>query len=66
MRIGHGSGKEREVLGCEETDFESSGGLYYASAVLAPPGWGPLAAWLTGWSNWLGQVTGAPVGQFLK
>lgn len=23
-------------------------------------GWGPLAAWLTGWSNWLSQVTGAP------
>jgi len=37
-----------------------SGGLYYASAVLAPPGWGPMAAWFTGWSNWLGQVTGAP------
>jgi len=32
-----------------------SGGLYYASAVLAPPGWGPMAAWFTGWSNWLGQ-----------
>jgi amino acid transporter len=28
--------------------------------VLAPPGWGPLAAWLTGWSNWLVQITGAP------
>lgn len=38
----------------------TSGGLYYASAVLAPPGWGPLAAWITGWSNWLVQVTGAP------
>lgn len=38
----------------------TSGGLYYASAVLAPPGYGPLAAWLTGWSNWLAQVTGAP------
>lgn len=38
----------------------TSGGLYYASAVLAPPGWGPFAAWITGWSNWLGQVTGAP------
>lgn len=23
-------------------------------------GWGPLAAWVTGWSNWLAQVTGAP------
>lgn len=37
-----------------------SGGLYYAAAVLAPPGWGPLAAWLTGWSNWIVQITGAP------
>jgi amino acid transporter len=37
-----------------------SGGLYYAAAVLAPSGWGPTAAWFTGWSNWLGQVTGAP------
>jgi amino acid transporter len=40
--------------------FFPSGGLYYAAAVLAPPGYGPLAAWLTGWSNWIGQVTGAP------
>lgn len=38
----------------------TSGGLYYASAVLAPDGWGPVAAWITGWSNWLGQVSGAP------
>lgn len=38
----------------------TSGGLYYASAVLAPPGWGPFASWVTGWSNWLAQVTGAP------
>jgi len=38
----------------------TSGGLYYAAAVLAPPGYGPLAAWITGWSNWFVQVTGAP------
>ena len=38
----------------------TSGGLYYAAAVLAPPGYGPLASWITGWSNWLVQVTGAP------
>ncbi|KAL9056556.1 MAG: hypothetical protein Q9162_002839 [Coniocarpon cinnabarinum] len=31
--------------------------LYYG---MAPPGWGPLAAWITGWSNWLGQITAAP------
>lgn len=42
------------------SSMPTSGGLYYASAVLAPPGWGPLAAWLTGWSNWLGQITAAP------
>ncbi|KAI7970388.1 hypothetical protein EIK77_006233 [Talaromyces pinophilus] len=38
----------------------TSGGLYYAAAVLAPPGYGPFAAWITGWSNWIGQVTAAP------
>ncbi|KAJ6135661.1 hypothetical protein N7512_000821 [Penicillium capsulatum] len=38
----------------------TSGGLYYAAAVLAPPGYGPFAAWITGWSNWIGQITAAP------
>ncbi|KAI4726543.1 amino acid transporter [Aureobasidium sp. EXF-10728] len=42
------------------SSMPTSGGLYYASAVLSPPGWGPFAAWITGWSNWLGQITGAP------
>ena len=42
------------------SSMPTSGGLYYAAAVLAPPGYGPLAAWITGWSNWLAQVTGAP------
>lgn len=42
------------------SSMPTSGGLYYAAAVLAPPGWGPLAAWITGWSNWICQVTGAP------
>lgn len=42
------------------SSMPTSGGLYYAAAVLAPPGWGPLAAWVTGWSNWLGQITAAP------
>lgn len=28
--------------------------------MLAPPGYGPLAAWITGWSNWIAQVTAAP------
>ncbi|KIW87701.1 uncharacterized protein Z519_11675 [Cladophialophora bantiana CBS 173.52] len=42
------------------SSMPTSGGLYYAAAVLAPPGYGPLASWITGWSNWLVQVTGAP------
>jgi len=42
------------------SSMPTSGGLYYASAVLAPPGWGPVASWATGWSSWIGQVTGAP------
>ncbi|KAF2464131.1 amino acid permease [Lindgomyces ingoldianus] len=42
------------------SSMPTSGGLYYASAVLAPPGWGPVAAWATGWSSWIGQVTAAP------
>ncbi|KAI9740285.1 MAG: hypothetical protein M1834_004863 [Cirrosporium novae-zelandiae] len=42
------------------SSMPTSGGLYYAAAVLAPPGWGPLAAWITGWSNWLSQISGAP------
>lgn len=42
------------------SSMPTSGGLYYAAAVLAPPGWGPFAAWITGWSNWMGQITGAP------
>ena len=31
------------------SSMPTSGGLYYAAAVLAPPGWGPFAAWITGW-----------------
>ncbi|CAG8948754.1 hypothetical protein HYFRA_00001875 [Hymenoscyphus fraxineus] len=42
------------------SSMPTSGGLYYAAAVLAPPGYGPFAAWITGWSNWMVQVTGAP------
>lgn len=50
------------ALGMAElcSSMPTSGGLYYASAVLAPPGYGPFAAWITGWSNWCTQVTGAP------
>ena len=28
------------------SSYPTSGGLYYASAVLAPKGWGPFAAWV--------------------
>lgn len=42
------------------SSMPTSGGLYYAAAVLAPEGWGPLAAWITGWSNWLCQITSSP------
>ncbi|TGJ80569.1 hypothetical protein E0Z10_g8205 [Xylaria hypoxylon] len=42
------------------SSMPTSGGLYYAAAVLAGPKHGPLAAWVTGWSNWFVQVTGAP------
>ncbi|EHL03464.1 putative Uncharacterized amino-acid permease [Glarea lozoyensis 74030] len=39
------------------SSMPTSGGLYYAAAVLAPPGYGPFVAWITGWSNWMVQVT---------
>ncbi|KAI0018844.1 amino acid transporter [Xylariomycetidae sp. FL0641] len=42
------------------SSMPTSGGLYYAAAVLAGPKYGPFAAWITGWSNWFMQVTGAP------
>jgi hypothetical protein len=48
------------------SSMPTSGGLYYAAAVLAPEGWGPFASWLTGWSNWLAQVTAAPSGETVK
>ncbi|CUM67377.1 uncharacterized protein PRCAT00005071001 [Priceomyces carsonii] len=38
----------------------TSGGLYYSAFMLSPKGWGPFLSWVTGWSNWLGQVTWAP------
>ncbi|KPM42238.1 putative amino-acid permease [Neonectria ditissima] len=42
------------------SSMPTSGGLYYAATVLAGPKYGPFAAWITGWANWLVQVTGAP------
>ncbi|KAH8808788.1 amino acid/polyamine transporter I [Xylogone sp. PMI_703] len=55
------------VFGIAElcSSMPTAGGLYYASAVLAPEGWGPFASWVSlistkciGWSNFLGYSTG--------
>ncbi|PQP96643.1 amino-acid permease BAT1 isoform X2 [Prunus yedoensis var. nudiflora] len=35
--------------------YPTSGGLYFWSAKLSGKRWGPLAAWLTGWFNIVGQ-----------
>ncbi|XWS68813.1 hypothetical protein CRYUN_Cryun04dG0124900 [Craigia yunnanensis] len=37
------------------SSYPTSGGLYYWSAKLAGPNWAPLASWLTGWFNIVGQ-----------
>ncbi|EEB08963.1 amino acid permease [Schizosaccharomyces japonicus yFS275] len=42
------------------SSMPTSGGLYYSAAMLAPKGWGPLASWVTGWSNYIGQLIGFP------
>lgn len=42
------------------SSMPTSGGLYYAGAVLAPRRWKALVSWTIGWSNWLGQITWAP------
>jgi amino acid transporter len=47
------------------SSMPTSGGLYYAAAVLAPPGYGPFAAWFTGWSNWYIIFHSYPRGNFL-
>ncbi|KXS13436.1 amino acid transporter [Gonapodya prolifera JEL478] len=36
----------------------TAGGLYYWSAKLSPPEWGPWMAWLTGWFNICGMLVG--------
>ncbi|KIX10673.1 uncharacterized protein Z518_01757 [Rhinocladiella mackenziei CBS 650.93] len=40
------------------SSMPTAGGLYYAAAVLAPEGWGPVCSWFVGWSNFCGFVTG--------
>ncbi|CAL5012298.1 unnamed protein product [Urochloa decumbens] len=38
--------------------YPTSGGLYYWSAKLAGKDWAPLASWVTGWFNIVGQWAG--------
>lgn len=40
--------------------FPTSGGLYYATAMLSPPKYKAILSWWVGWSNYFTQVTGAP------
>ncbi|GAB7346953.1 hypothetical protein MBLNU459_g2010t1 [Dothideomycetes sp. NU459] len=40
------------------SSMPTAGGLYYASAAMAPEGWGPICSWFVGWSNICGFVTG--------
>lgn len=40
--------------------FPTSGGLYYATAMLSPPKYKAILSWWVGWSNYFAQVTGAP------
>lgn len=39
------------------SSMPTAGGLYYASAVLAPEGYGPLCSWIVGWSNFFAFAT---------
>lgn len=36
----------------------TSGGPYYWAAMLSPPKYAPIASWLCGWFNLLGQFSG--------
>lgn len=40
--------------------YPTSGGLYYATAMLSPPKYKAILSWWVGWSNYFTQVTGAP------
>ncbi|ODV85146.1 hypothetical protein CANARDRAFT_28445 [[Candida] arabinofermentans NRRL YB-2248] len=40
--------------------FPTSGGLYYATAMMAPPKYKAIMSWFVGWSNYFVQLTGAP------
>jgi len=38
--------------------FPTAGSVYHWSAQLVPPKWAPLAAYITGWTNFLGNAAG--------
>ncbi|QPG76314.1 hypothetical protein FOA43_003700 [Brettanomyces nanus] len=40
--------------------YTTAGGLYYATARMAPPKYKAILSWIVGWSNYFVQVTGAP------
>lgn len=40
--------------------FPTSGGLYYATAMLCPPKYKAISSWIVGYSNLFYQITGAP------
>ncbi|CAO1940902.1 unnamed protein product [Urochloa humidicola] len=44
--------------------YPTSGGLYYWSAKLAGKDWAPLASWVTGWFNIVGQWAGTTSADF--
>nr|POE84621.1 amino-acid permease bat1 [Quercus suber] len=37
--------------------YPTAGGVYYWSAMLATPKWAPIASWITGWFNLVGNWT---------
>nr|POE53308.1 amino-acid permease bat1 [Quercus suber] len=37
--------------------YPTAGGVYYWSAMLATPKWAPIASWITGWLNLVGNWT---------
>lgn len=39
--------------------YPTSGGMYFVTKHVFPPDKVPLAAWVIGWSNFLGQTAGA-------
>lgn len=40
--------------------YPTSGGLYYATAMLSPPKYKAFFSWTVGWSNYFVQLTGGP------